>query len=116
MTTARGRDPTVRKFVAAIMVDGLIERTMPDLSRKEGELQETIGPFIAEDEFRLAEARCLEVVFHTIGLLPEFSGDVIEAREKNGLEGVRAALQELSRELREEIAKALMRIVDDSAC
>jgi ABC-type transport system involved in Fe-S cluster assembly fused permease/ATPase subunit len=65
----------------------------------------------SEDELRQAEARCLEVMFHTIELLPEFSADVIEAYAKNGVGGVRAALKELSGELKEEIVRALMRIV-----
>jgi hypothetical protein len=88
---------------------------VPDLVQKRRELREKIDPSLSEDEFRLAEAKCLEVMFHTIGLLPEFSGDVIEAHSKNGVEGVRAALQELSRELRDEIVRALMRIVHNIA-
>jgi hypothetical protein len=104
-------NPTLLKFVALTMVEGLVERMGPDLVRKKRELQEKVGPSLSEDDFRLAEAACMEVMFHTIELLPEFSGDVIEALSKNGMEGVWATLQELSRELSSEIVRALMRIV-----
>jgi hypothetical protein len=105
-------DSTVLKFVALVMADGLTGPRGSDLPWTGRELQEMVGRFISEDEFLLAEAMCRDLIFRTVLLLPEFSGDVIEARSKNGDEGMRDALKELKCELREEIVRSLRRTFD----
>jgi hypothetical protein len=113
MNAARASDLTVLKMVALILADELQGRSSADVHAKRLELEEKVGPFVSENSVLRANARCIEIISDTMDLSLEFAGDIVEGHTKNGVEGVADALKGFSRELKEEMARALMRIVDD---
>jgi hypothetical protein len=117
MTTKRAINPDVLKLAAFLLARGLRTLRQPSEEACEGvrlrDLKERAAPFLFEDEIERANARCFEVIAGTLAVLPELSADLVEGFDKDGVEGVKSALRSLTSELREELARALMRIVDD---
>jgi hypothetical protein len=84
------------------------------LDGKRRDLEQRVMP-LTEDEFSRALAGCFQVIKGMLGLVAEFPEDVVEAHAKDGVDGVRAALRALTREARENMVRALMRVVDDDS-
>jgi len=113
MNAARASDLAVLKLVAVILADELRGGSSADIRAKRLELEEKVGAFVSENSVLRANARCIEIISDTMDLSLEFAGDIVEGHTKNGVEGVTDALKGFSRELKEEMARAFMRIVDD---
>jgi hypothetical protein len=127
MSAERDINPAILKFVAFALVDGLTRAPLPgddstagapfdddSFNQRKIEIAKGVGAHIPASEVLKAQAYCFEVIEERVSMLELFAEDLVEAMANGGKDALQATLAALGRENRDEIVRALMRIVDES--
>jgi hypothetical protein len=119
-TISAARRRAVRRFTALTYADAFrphgvtpsgVAPAIDDVTRLE--IGAAVGSHLPDDEIAFANALVLRTVDGVSGVMAELAGDVVEAWQADGVDGVRTAMEALDREQKAELCRAFYRLIDD---